>query len=144
MPISEYPFQAIHPGSRPRPMLPIRIINPHTGSSMQSWGLVDTGADDCAIPASYAAILGHALTAGAVKQITTGNGATNSYAHTTRIEIMPIGGASGHVAYVIPDAPVDFLPNLGVILLGTNKFLSKFILTIDYPRKVFSIKTPKG
>jgi hypothetical protein len=40
------------------------------------------------------------------------------------------------------NTPVDFLPNLNVVLLGASNFLSQFILTIDYPNKKFSIKYP--
>ena len=124
-------------------MLPVYIINPETGIKVSSWGLIDTGADNCAIPAQHAPILGHNLTAGTIRQIRTGNGITNTYAHTTRIEIMAIGDATEKVVHTTTDAPVIFMPNLNVVILGAEGFLSQFILTIDYPRKVFSLKSPK-
>lgn len=141
MPISDYPFTIMAPGHPARPMLPVRIFNPATGKFINSLGLIDTGADECAIPAQYANILGHNLSSGAVKQINTGNGATNAYAHTTRIDILGLNG-SMWVVHTINDTPIDFMPNLGVILLGANNFLSRFILTIDYPSQKFSIKLP--
>jgi len=35
---------------------------------------------------------------------------------------------------------IDFMPNLYVPLLGVKSFLSNFILTIDYPRQIFSLR----
>jgi len=76
MPISNYPFTCLVPGSISRPMLPVCIINPHTGNSLCTWALIDTGADECALPAAYAERLGHTLHSGSPKQISTGNGVT--------------------------------------------------------------------
>ncbi|MBU2623722.1 MAG: hypothetical protein KKD92_15545 [Proteobacteria bacterium] len=45
------------------------------------------------------------------------------------------------LAYTIKDTPIDFMPNLHVLLLGVNSFLGKFILNIDYPGKIFSISS---
>lgn len=145
MPINEYPFLRIAPGHPPRPMLPIKIINPATGQSIITLGLIDTGADDCAIPASHADLLGHQLTAGSMKRVSTGNGITNAYAHTTRIDILKIEGEVPDICtavYTIPDTPIDFMPNLNMILLGVNSFLSRFRLVIDYQSQRFSIKEP--
>ena len=46
------------------------------------------------------------------------------------------------MACTIADTPVDFMPNLPVVLLGVANFLSNFVITIDYPSKLFSIKKP--
>jgi len=132
MPIVNCPFTS------GRPILPVRIINPHTGKAHRATGIVDTGADECAVPAFVANILGHNLQAGRLKQIRTGNGVTNAYSHLTRFEIFH--PATKKLLYTTHDTPIDFLPNLHVILLGVNSFLSQFILTIDYPKKVFSIR----
>jgi predicted aspartyl protease len=139
MPIDKYPFTVLAPGDIPRPFLPIRIINPSSGQLITSLGLIDTGADDCAIPASFATMLGHNLAAGQTKQIGTGNGLTNAYAHTTRIEIFSMDGTL-RIVHTINDTPIDFMPNLAIILLGVNSFLSRFKLFIDYPNHCFSIK----
>jgi len=34
------------------------------------------------------------------------------------------------------------MPNLNIPLLGVKSFLSNFILTVDYPKKVFSLLLP--
>jgi len=139
MPIINFPFYSTAPGQILRPMLPIKLINPTNGLSIKAWGLIDTGADECAIPAQYANILGHNLTLGPTKPIGTGNGITNAFAHTSRIEIYSINDMA-HVVHTISDTPIDFMPNLHVILLGVKNFLSRFKLSVDYPNKVFSIQ----
>jgi predicted aspartyl protease len=139
MPLTNYPFTLSN--GIYRPTLQIRIVNPHTGLSQRTYGLIDTGADECAVPASYAPLLGHDLKKGGMKRVNTGNGIAIAYVHTTRFDILdPLTGA---VAYTINDTPIDFLANLHLVLLGVKSFLSNFVLHIDYPRKVFSLKKPK-
>jgi len=140
MPLRNCPFLKLSEDDIPRPILPIKIINPHTGLSYATFGIIDTGADECAIPAGIASILGHNLQAGSTKIIGTGNGETIAFSHTTKFEIYhPF---SFKLAYTIKDTPIDFMPNLHVLLLGVNSFLGKLILNINYPRKVFSISSP--
>lgn len=140
MPLQDCPFLRLSKDDISRPLLPINIINPHTGLSYATFGIIDTGADECAIPAGIASILGHNLQAGSTKIVGTGNGETIAFAHTTKFEIYdPL---SFKLAYTIQDTPIDFMPNLHVVLLGVNSFLSKFVLNIDYPSKVFSVSSP--
>ena len=139
MPITDLSFMSFD-GKIYRPYLKIGIINSHTGNHLTTYGIVDTGADECAIPASFAPILGHDLQAGAIKQIMTGNGSTVAYSHTTQFEIFH--PHTDEVLYTTPETPIDFMPNLHIVLLGVNSFLSRFILKIDCPNKRFSIKHP--
>jgi predicted aspartyl protease len=140
MPIRDCPFTLWGNGIY-RPSLPINIINSHDPSkSYKTWGLIDTGADECAIPSAIASILGHNLTLGTRKSISTGNGIATAYSHSTQIEIYhPV---TLDVTHVINNTPVDFMNNLSVVLLGVNSFLSHFVLNIDYPQKLFSITKP--
>ncbi|MHB8232053.1 MAG: retropepsin-like aspartic protease [bacterium] len=115
----------------PRPWLPVVIRNPHTDLFTNVWGLIDTGADECAIPAEYAPLLGHNLQAGIRKTINTGNGQTAAYAHTLCLETDSIK---------VDNVLIDFMPNLNVVLLGVKSFLSNFILTINYKKSTFSLK----
>lgn len=139
MPIKDCPFTNCG-NNIYRPLLPIRIINPHTRKGYKTLGLIDTGADDCAVPAVFAPILGHNLQAGESKVISTGNGETIAYAHTTKVEIYH--PETEELLYIIDETPMDFMPNLHVTLLGVNSFLNRFILKIDYPAKRFSIRYP--
>jgi hypothetical protein len=145
MPAIEYPFIRATPTSPLRPMLRIRISNRQTGQHLNTVGLIDTGADECAMPGGFAAILGHDLQAGEVKHIATGNGITPPYVHTCKIEILGADAAADNpddVVYVIEETPIDFLPNLNSVLLGVGNFLGRFVLTVDYPNRVFSVRAP--
>ena len=133
MSVRDYPFSVIRPGDIARPYLPIIIINPDTEKQINVYALIDTGADECAFPGSFASLLGHNLQAGQLKRISTGNGITIAYSHTTRIIVE---------SFSTQDVLVDFMPNLNIPLLGVKSFLSNFILTVDYPNKVFSLMLP--
>jgi predicted aspartyl protease len=133
MPIRNYPFSVIRPGDLARPYLPVTIINPGTQKQVKVYALIDTGADECALPALFAPLLGHNLQAGYHKRISTGNGITTAYSHTTRIIIE---------GFSTQDVLVDFLANLNIPLLGVKSFLSNFILTVDYPNKQFFLTLP--
>jgi len=134
MPIRNYPFSLTRPGDVARPYLPVAILNPATNKRIKVFALIDTGADECAFPASFAPLLGHNLLAGQQKKISTGNGITAAYGHTTRIEIE---------GFTTQDVLVDFMPNLAIPLLGVKSFLANFILTVDYPNKSFSLTLPE-
>ena len=131
MELSNIPFTKLSSDDIARPWLPVTIVNPHFNKKVKVLGLIDTGADECALPASYAAILGHNLQAGIAKEINTGNGKTIAYSHTVRIEIFDI---------TIKETLIDFMPNLNVPLLGVRSFLSNFVLTVNYPQKKFSLE----
>ena len=133
MPILTYPFVVVRPKDLARPYLPISISNPDSGKSISVYALVDTGADECALPASFASILGHRLEAGTEKKINTGNGITTAYGHTSIIEVD--GYSTGVVV-------IDYMPNLPTPLVGYQSFLSGFILNVNYPEKKFSLEFP--
>ena len=133
MPIHNYPFSVVRPGDLARPYLPVTIINPDTQKRVKVYALIDTEADECAFPASFAPLLGHNLQAGRLKRISTGNGITAAYSHNTRILIE---------GFSTQEVLVDFMPNLNIPLLGVKSFLGKFILVVDYPQKVFSLNLP--
>lgn len=138
MPIRNCPLTLCNNGIY-RPILPINIINPHSGKNLNTYGIIDTGADECAVPAAMADLLEHNLQSGKSKTISTGNGETIAFSHITTFEIYH--PSTNNPLYTLADTPIDFMPNLPVVLLGVNNFLSKFILHTNYPKKVFSIKT---
>ena len=130
MDIIDSPFIKFSPDDIPRPWLPITIRNPHTKQSISLYGLIDTGADECAVPAQFAPTIGHNLQAGQQKEINTGNGITVAYAHTLSFETQGI---------TIEDVLIDFMPNLNVVLLGVKSFLSNFKVVVDYKNNKFSL-----
>ena len=146
MPIQNFPFLRPYTNDlKKRPWLPIIVHNPHKNQTIPTFGLIDTGADECAFPALYADMLGHNLTSGEPKQISTGNGQTTAYQHTCKVEVLDSNlllENQQEIAYTIEETLIDFMPNLHCVLLGVGTFLSNFILTIDYPKEVFSIQKP--
>lgn len=132
MDIVNFPFSRFQSDEPLRPWLPVTIKNPQSNPSatFNTIGLIDTGADECAIPASYASLLGHDLLAGKTKTINTGNGPSTAYSHTVCFDIAGIK---------IENVRIDFMPNLFFVLLGVRSFLSNYILTVDYRKKVFSL-----
>lgn len=134
MDILNHPFKKISPGDIPRAALPLIVINPYVNKRIKTYGIIDTGADECAFPAQYAPLLGHNLQKGYPKSVNTGNGETIAYSHTVSIQIYD---------FVIKNVLVDFLPNLNIPLLGVKSFLSNFVLTVDYPNFTFSFKQNK-
>lgn len=128
--VENYPFSITRPGDIARPYLPITIINPENQKEINVYALIDTGADECALPASFASPLGHNLQSGYQKRISTGNGITIAYSHTVCIKAFN---------FLTENVLIDFMPNLHIPLLGVKSFLNTFILKIDYPNKVFSI-----
>ena len=131
MPIRNYPFSIARPGDIARPYLPITIINSSARKQLKVFALIDTGADECAFPASFAPLLGHNIQSGQQRKISTGNGITTAYSHTNRIEIE---------GFTTREVLIDFMSNLNIPLLGVRSFLNSFVLTIDYPNKTFSLK----
>jgi predicted aspartyl protease len=122
-------------GGTLRPCLEVILENPHTGKKVRCIGLIDTGADECAIPAGYAPLLGHNFEKGTkVKGIGTAGGETDAYAHTMIVNIPNFSTS---------EVSIHFMSGLGVVLLGVKNFLSNFVLTVDYKKKKFSLQKPK-
>jgi hypothetical protein len=63
----------------------VKLSNPDTDKLVAVYALIDTGADECALPAGYASLPGHHLEKGVVRKIGTGNGTTFAYSHTSCI-----------------------------------------------------------
>jgi len=145
MPILDYPFQHIQ--GYTYPALPVRIVNPDSGVQFKTYGLIDTGADASIIPGYIAEFLDHNVRRGTPCGGSTGSGVETVYEHTCRIDILRInddGTVSDDVAIRIPERGkyIGVLEHCQFVLLGVSDFLHKYVLTIDYPRKVFSIRKP--
>lgn len=128
--VKDYPFTKTRPDDIARPYLPITIINQEKNKEINVYALIDTGADECALPASLAPILGHNLKSGHKKKINTGNGLTTAYSHSIRIKVFD---------FITDEVLIDFMPNLHIPLLGVKSFLSNFVLTINYKDNSFTL-----
>ena len=141
MPIKDCYIKKLN-GSETSIFLPIKLKNSHTGLTLKTWGLLDTGATDCAVPAKIAAMLGHNLTEGEEKKISTGNGTAKAYRHAMTISIFHPESpdkADEKAIHIIENVLIDCMPDLPVVLLGVSNFLSEFELVINYPKKKFSL-----
>lgn len=146
MPTSANSVKISLKGPQARPMLWVKVSNPHTGAAVISLAIVDTGADACAFPAKAAFQLGHDLEPVSPKEVSTAKGKTFAHPHTTRVDILairPDGRPGDKVLYTIPNTLIDFTKGLDAFILGTKNFLSKFILKIDYPRQALSLRLPQ-
>jgi hypothetical protein len=138
MPIRNCPIITFD-GDNKAILLPIKILNPYSGRLIKTFGLIDTGASDCAIPAFLATMLGHDLIKGITKQTSTGNGLATAYRHTSTIIIYHPQNPDTKIIYTLDNVLIDCMSNLPIVLLGVNGFLSNFILKIDYPKMIFSL-----
>ena len=142
MPITNFPFLQTSPNSIQRPMLIIRITNPESGYSINTTGVIDTGADACAVPASFASILGLDLKTGRPKPVGTGNGLTTAFTHECRMDVYHterLWQGDSEPIYST-NMEFDFMENLPVVLIGVGDFLCQFLLCIDYKAKLFSVR----
>lgn len=128
--VENYPFSIAGSADVARPYLPITLVNPENERELNVFALIDPGADECALLASFASPLGHNLQAGYQKKVSMGNGITVAYGHTICIKAFD---------FTSKGVVIDFMPNLNMPLLGVKSFLSGFTLEVDYPNKVFSI-----
>ncbi len=141
MPIHNIPFTRFGNAAGSHPRLLVKIINSDTGLSMFTFGIIDTIADECAVPEFVATKTGHNLKKGNKKFIGTAGGLTPAYSHTTRFELYhPVTGKHMHA---LTETPVDYVEGLHCVLLGVKNFLDRFVLHIDYPKKTFSVRFPK-
>jgi hypothetical protein len=119
-------------GNNTTVMLPIRIFNPHKNRAYKTWGLIDTGATGCAIPADIAKMLGYKVTLGEQKKISTGNGNVVSYLHKMSIDFYHPDDPENKVIHTLDNVLIDCMPNLHMVLLGVEGFLSNFILCSSF------------
>ena len=147
MPIVDYPFQAQGAFSQPSPILPLLIANPHNGNNFRTWGLIDTGAMATVIPAFIAGIIG--IDIGSIPS-SPGKGAGGDltvFRHLFSIDILSLDGdgnvIENEIAIRIPPRSMRIINNLPGVLLGVNDFLKKYILKINYPLQIFSVRLPR-
>lgn len=146
MPIANYPF--VQQGGKPRATLPVILENPDNGSKYPTWALIDTGADGIVVPGFIATHLGHNIDHESVKKAGCAGvgGPAETFFHSFRMSVLKIGKngnvSNNNVAIKIHRREFAVSKDLHVMLLGVSDFLVKYVLSIDYPRQIFSIKSP--
>jgi hypothetical protein len=119
----------------PRPYLALNLIN--NNRAFRCYGLVDSGADDCIFPASFARQLGLDYQAGKHYQFGgAGEGDQSAYFFDLGLEIV------GIIKYSIPIGFSPIMDKFGAGVLGQNGFFDHLSLGFHLPRGVFAIYTP--
>lgn len=133
----------VDPFTEAQPLLPLRIINPHSGLSIRTWGVIDTGAKTTLIPKGIADDLKHDWQKGVAVKGPTAGGELRAYQHTFEIDVlgMDVQGKvdEGIVEAVIPRQQIP-VADFQMVLVGVKEFLRNYILEIDYPQRVFSLR----
>ena len=148
MPISNYPFVDINGTGIPKPALPVILINPANGFSQFTWALIDTGADSTVIPGFIAKALYHDITHRSVQRdVCLGiSGTTITYHHTFRLRVLGLNrkGDVLHdkIAIKMNKRKFAVIQRLHQMVVGENDFLKRYNLTINYPKKIFSLQLP--
>ncbi len=147
MPIVDYPFVDIFGFGNPKPALPVKLTNPANNFELTTWALIDTGADVTVIPEYISNRLYHDLKHKSVK--TDDNwgigGTAKAYYHTFRLKVLESdrkGKISENTVIKINKRLFSVIPGMHMMLLGEEDFLKKYVLTINYPKKIFSIRKP--
>jgi len=119
--------------------LPITIINPQNQKTYNTYGIIDTGATKCVIPAAIIGILGFDTTNCKDVSVMTGSGQSIAHCLITSMIIRHPINPDKNIVLKIDNVLINYMPNLNIVLLGVEEFLSKFVLNIDYKRRVFSL-----
>ena len=145
MPIRRYPFTVLG-NQPPRPYLPVIVRNPDTGQEIDTWCLIDTGADRTFIPGKIAKAIGHNVLQGFKRKCGTGGGSVIAYDHTCELDVLAMDENGqflrNEIRVTIPSGHISVMPTLAIPLLGVNEFLGRHILNIDYPKYAFSVRLP--
>lgn len=147
MPIANYPFVDISGTGMPKPGLPVILTNPANGFSFGTWALIDTGADNTVIPEFIAKKLYHDIMHKSVQtDLCTGvSGVVKSYYHTFRLKVLGLsrnGKVLSKVAIKRNKRLYPVIHGLHQMVIGESDFLKRYVLTINYPKKTFSLKLP--
>ncbi len=148
MPVRNHPLTIQNRGERfLRPYLSVRAFCSETHHGREGYlqkgqlimGLVDTGADTCAMPLSYASLIGHVVENGETGSvITAGSGDIKTVIHTCSFDLLC--PRTKRTLYHLENIKTHFTNNLKCPLIGVSGFLNQFMLTIDYPSNCFSLK----
>lgn len=146
MPITNYPFVEIN--GRSKPALPVLLTNPANDFSFFTWALIDTGADSTIIPGFIAKKLYHDIAHESVKTETCLgiSGETTTYHHTFRVKVLGLDRQGdvliNKIAVKINKRTYAVIEGLHIMVVGEDDFLKRYKLTINYPKKTFSLQLP--
>lgn len=125
------------PDDKPRPLIPVQIVNPKNGKTFRTFALIDTGADQTVIPATFATILDIVIDKKTSKhKIQTANGTLTATSFNIILELFNTEGEKLHSS---DEFEIINIEGLHTVLIGMD-FLRKFELKIDYPNNLLSLQ----
>ena len=125
-----------------RPLLILRVIASETGKHLSCIGCVDTGADHCIFPLSFASVLGlDPLTL--KKQMTGGVGSTANVTYYAEVDVQIPMSPGVTLTFSTLAGFTDGLEAQGIGLLGQSGFFETFRVLFDLKAKVFTIDDGK-
>lgn len=132
-----------------RPILRLTLIA--NGRHFNCFADVDSGADKCAFPVSFASQLGLNVLANPRVSFTSGVGSSQVPIHYWNIRMLipflspPQPGAQPTITTLSIDADVGFTTGLeaqGMGLLGQDGFFDRVIVVFDHAHGLFHVETP--
>jgi hypothetical protein len=117
----------------------VRLLDPHTGTYVDTFALLDTGADACLFDRATTEKAGHELEGdGVVGSVTGGvGGEAKTYKHT--IDLQLFNGDAARIVWASGPRLFDCIDADIPPLLGVQDFLEMFQVTIDYPGKTIRL-----
>ncbi len=159
MPIRNFPFMRLNMLRQSRPALGLRFIRcDDNKKAFRTFGIVDTGAERCSLPFSYAIALGFKEEElGTPQDLGSAGGKILGYPCVINVEVYEANYSDSGVkrssegpqentkkVYVLCEIPVYFIKSLNEVLIGNEGFLDQFILRINYPKQTFSLILKKS
>ena len=144
MQIKNYPFISL--GDRNRPMLWVSISDSDgTKRTAPLLAKIDTGCDACIFPFDIAEELGYDLKSAEQVPVETISTRTKAYRLDLMmidvLKMLPDGSPDKEILCRISEVPIYFIKGTNQMVLGIKSFLDQFVLTVDYPNRLFSLVT---
>lgn len=144
-----YPFTVYdeYKVAGPQPYLPVKITHPDdVNTSIIVKGLIDTGALISKFPFKYAEQIALEFKNGNIVSGLTAGGEVQAYSCNCGVKLLDMN----EKGQILPEKVLVKLPSeqfvfgqcTPIALLGVNDCLKDFILTVNYPKQVFSIQRP--
>lgn len=143
MPLYSVPYTFVPKGkspafptriSTPRPILRVTLQSPTNIWTAEA--IVDSGADDCVFPVSYASRLGLDIANNTRTFIFGGAGSKNQIAYFFDLKVT----FEDFVSYKLPIGFSSALESVGIGLLGQNGFFENFAVSFDLANRHFFLE----
>jgi hypothetical protein len=148
MPFDFHPFIRRYPKDLPKPRMLIRVVTPK--AHVEGLALIDSGANGCYLPRSFAKVLKINWRKGTkIKVYDATDKRRLGYEHFLTVKFYgTLLDSPDNVLFtddlvlVLEETPVTFLRHLREPILGVKGFLDRYIYTLNHIRQRFSVLIP--